>query len=604
MTSSQLQEKFMEYLDMSIVGTDVSLEHFKSIIDNPNFDVNAKIDGKQPIFWAAYESRLDVLDYLIEKGADINVLTSIKSNVLLYILNNGTEMLHDGSVELANKFFRTANYLIDKGININYINPNDHETALDIAIKHNLIDVINHLLEKNVEMTQKERKKVNELLGIPNERTTEPSSEENVSEGDIRQIMELTTKTARDRDYNSLSPRYTQEQYRLCWAFSMGRVFFKYIFKGVQIGYLHSNINLGKHYYKKNNFSEYFSSISNIKKLNNTLTSTDIKYLFSGSSTDTQKIFKKPTRLTHINYDAEPTFIRQSVILFYLIIFFSGTRCNFNTDRRIYDVSEYSGNFIKIINSFIKFILDRKTDYTNAIRNIGIEERIYEFFIHFGYSKELVDYITIFFIKLGLKLFYGRSLLPDNKPTNLNKRFLFFFKENITNIDEIKLLFRDAKQQGLYLIMTFSNVRKLLEIPFAQTHITHAMYAIPVDNEKFILKNSWNDKNTDKIIYFRDLLNYESTINIHYLYFNYNNQEQKTRRIPSFQRKPRKTLRPFPIERINSQILAENKRPSLTRRKSLNLSASKTRKINRIRSSLLEQRHRLRPSLTRRHSYE
>jgi hypothetical protein len=117
------------------------------------------------------------------------------------------------------------------------------------------------------------------------------------------------------------------------------------------------------------------------------------------------------------------------------------------------------------------------------------------------------------------------------------------------------------------------------------------MYAIPVDNEKFILKNSWNDKNTDKIIYFRDLLNYESTITIHYLYFNYNNLEKKTRKIPSFQRKPRKTLRPFPIERINSQLLAENKRPSLTRRKSLNLSASKTRKINRVSSSFLKKRY-------------
>jgi len=610
--TSQLQDNFMGLLEN---GGD--LEKLKRIIDNPEFDVNGDIEGVPVIFSVAYEARIDVLDYLIEKGADINILSSSKSNVLLYILNHGAEMLDEGSLELAGNKFRTANYLIDKGIDIDYIDPTNGNTALDIAINHNLIDILNHLLKKNVEMTKKEKKRVNEILGIPNEPSElEPLSEENISEGDIRQITDITTNVERHRTPSLLSPRYNQEQNSLCWAFAIGRVMFKYIFKGIQIGFLHSNINLGKHYYKKNNFSEYFSSLSQLKTLNHRLTLTHIKYLFSGSITDTTKIFNIPSEFRHINYDADPTFIRQSIILFYLIIFFIGTRCDFSIDKRIYDDGEYSRNYIKLINSFIKFILDRKIDYNISI-NIGIKQHIYDYFIHFGYSKELVDYITIFFIKLGLKPLYPRSLLPDNKPTNINKRFLYFYhsyKKDKINVDEIKLIFRDAKQQGLYVLISFDNTIRLLDIAHTSIHGAHSMYAIPVDNEKFILKNSWNDRKTDKVVYFRDLISYDSAICIHYLYYNYNNLEQKTRRIPSFQHKPRKSFRPLPIRRINSQVLLENRRPSLTRRKSLSLSASKSRKINRVRTSFLEelgqrreelgqrQRRRLRPSFTRRHS--
>ena len=53
-------------------------------------------------------------------------------------------------------------------------------------------------------------------------------TEENISQGNIDEINQVRYN-ARNKDLTLLSPRYDQKDYNLCWAFSLGRVFFRYI---------------------------------------------------------------------------------------------------------------------------------------------------------------------------------------------------------------------------------------------------------------------------------------------------------------------------------------------------------------------------------------
>jgi len=77
------------------------------------------------------------------------------------------------------------------------------------------------------------------------------STEENISEGTLRQINEIVHPSEHGKDLRVLSPRYDQTRYKLCWAFALARVLFRYFFQAIKLGYCYSSINLGNHYFKK-----------------------------------------------------------------------------------------------------------------------------------------------------------------------------------------------------------------------------------------------------------------------------------------------------------------------------------------------------------------
>ncbi|CAL1283652.1 unnamed protein product [Larinioides sclopetarius] len=51
--------------------TNGDLEQVKDFVENKGVDVNASIDGRLPIHYAADYGQTEVLSYLIEKGANI-----------------------------------------------------------------------------------------------------------------------------------------------------------------------------------------------------------------------------------------------------------------------------------------------------------------------------------------------------------------------------------------------------------------------------------------------------------------------------------------------------------------------------------------------------
>ena len=138
---------------------------------------------------------------------------------------------------------------------------------------------------------------------------------------------------------------------------------------------------------------------------------------------------------------------------------------------------------------------------------IYINHEIIAFFNDFGYSYYLLKYISRFLINLKLQ------------ELNININFSLISKEK--DIIIAKRIFEEARKQGLYLLLSFSNINKLLYNENSVSSNAHLMYAIPIDNKKFLLKNSWGDSDTDKIIYFEDLLDYDSLIKIYSLLFDH-----------------------------------------------------------------------------------
>ncbi|XP_043246498.1 myotrophin-like [Amphibalanus amphitrite] len=62
----------MSGLVWSIKNGDI--EQVKEAVESKKVDLNAPIDGRSPIHYAADYGQLEVLKYLLSKGADLNVL--------------------------------------------------------------------------------------------------------------------------------------------------------------------------------------------------------------------------------------------------------------------------------------------------------------------------------------------------------------------------------------------------------------------------------------------------------------------------------------------------------------------------------------------------
>lgn len=78
----------MAQIDDSIIWAikNGDLDQVKELIEQNGFDVNQEITTRSPIHYAADYGQSDVLKYLINRGADVNV--SITFGYLFYISNH------------------------------------------------------------------------------------------------------------------------------------------------------------------------------------------------------------------------------------------------------------------------------------------------------------------------------------------------------------------------------------------------------------------------------------------------------------------------------------------------------------------------------------
>src|SRR5690606_38176768 len=101
-------------------------------------------DGETALTISVINGNLDIMKYLIEKGANINHKTHDGSTVLLNSISN----LHHSIDNLS-----MIKYLVENGADINHKN-NKGETILNIAIKEKKIDIIKCLIENGADILE------------------------------------------------------------------------------------------------------------------------------------------------------------------------------------------------------------------------------------------------------------------------------------------------------------------------------------------------------------------------------------------------------------------------------------------------------------------
>ncbi len=120
-----------------------NLNQVKEIVNIPGFNINMlNANGETPLYSAVAWNRLPIARYLIEHGADVNIISAQGQNVLMSYL-----ILFRRNID--NDF---AKLLIDKTTNLDYIANN--KTALLIAINNGYIEIVKYLLEKGVNVNQ------------------------------------------------------------------------------------------------------------------------------------------------------------------------------------------------------------------------------------------------------------------------------------------------------------------------------------------------------------------------------------------------------------------------------------------------------------------
>lgn len=65
------------------------IEQVKEVIEKNKIDVNAPIDGRAPIHYAADYGQKEVIQYLIQKGANVNAIDKHGISVLLAAIWEG-----------------------------------------------------------------------------------------------------------------------------------------------------------------------------------------------------------------------------------------------------------------------------------------------------------------------------------------------------------------------------------------------------------------------------------------------------------------------------------------------------------------------------------
>lgn len=103
------------------------LEQVKDCVEQKGLDVNASIDGRPPLHYAADYGQADVLRYLIDKGADVNAKDKYGISALLAAIWEG----HTACVKL----------MVEKGACKEGHTP-EGQTYLEAAEKQEIRDLL------------------------------------------------------------------------------------------------------------------------------------------------------------------------------------------------------------------------------------------------------------------------------------------------------------------------------------------------------------------------------------------------------------------------------------------------------------------------------
>lgn len=124
----------------------------KLLLTKYQADPEICIDGKNALFYAAYFDRVEILEYLLEKGCYITINSkkySEYSNAVNNILNAANDLLH-GRYPSTGRWDTDALDFLGKGLNARLFE-NGH-TGLHIAILKSKFNLVRNLVEKGADM--------------------------------------------------------------------------------------------------------------------------------------------------------------------------------------------------------------------------------------------------------------------------------------------------------------------------------------------------------------------------------------------------------------------------------------------------------------------
>jgi len=148
-----LQDEFIDNLNNLLMNdTKSNSNKLIAIIKNPVFNVNKSIhyNGKDnlPLFiCAGFFLRKSILQTLLDRGADINAFDEDSNNILGYLI---IKFVEDGDEDEIYNFLRTFKFLMNKNVDIYYINPINHSSIFDLVLElkqdfHNNKDIENFI---------------------------------------------------------------------------------------------------------------------------------------------------------------------------------------------------------------------------------------------------------------------------------------------------------------------------------------------------------------------------------------------------------------------------------------------------------------------------
>lgn len=162
------------------ISNDAPIEVIKYLADQPGIDFQRNIrEGRTYLHSAASKPNAEAVDYLLQKGADMNFLCHHDQTALTFAGFSGTVNLaviqafekhgldlkktypakNDANILLlavgSDTDFSITNYLISKGLSIQSVD-NKGNNAFDYAVKYGKVDVLKKLVEKGVKYSDKD----------------------------------------------------------------------------------------------------------------------------------------------------------------------------------------------------------------------------------------------------------------------------------------------------------------------------------------------------------------------------------------------------------------------------------------------------------------
>lgn len=162
------------------ISNDAPIEVIKYLADQPGIDFQRNIrEGRTYLHAAASKPNAEAVDYLLQKGADMNFLCHHDQTALTFAGFSGTvnlgviQAFEKHGLDLKKKYpakndanilllvvgsdtdFSITNYLVSKGLSIQSVD-NKGNNAFDYAVKYGKVSVLKKLVEKGVKYSDKD----------------------------------------------------------------------------------------------------------------------------------------------------------------------------------------------------------------------------------------------------------------------------------------------------------------------------------------------------------------------------------------------------------------------------------------------------------------